>query len=404
MPPTLTSRSDIEKEFEDHAKAIMQLEGDQRNILDQVDKRIKKAKAEAYDGSGNYRGVFDSEHEAECFGLSLMANTHEDKAVRQRCAEALRHMGNHYERDLATGVEGSGGAIVPIEFSSRVKRLVESHGVAVRRLFYMPMSSDQLTFPKQVGELEVFLLSEGVAGEDSDLQIERVTLTAKEVGVLTYYSRNLADDAAVLVGEMIARSILFAFARKVDKIVFNGDGSDTYFGIQGIIPKLKTINGVDDGGSLVLASGNAWSEITLEDFSRVQARLPHYEVETDPVWYMSRRFYYEVCVPLILAAGGVTAEAIEGSRKKLLLGDEVEFVEVMPKVEGNSQVCALYGDMALAGTYGDRRALTVEQSTDFKFAQRTTTVLGVNRFAISIEDLGTATEAGPMIGLITQSS
>ena len=398
MPPrTLTSRSDIEREFEEHAKAIMQLEGEQRHILDQVDKRIKRAKHEAFDGAGNYKGVFDTEHAAEKFGLHLMAATHDDQAVRARCYDMVK-------RDLGSSIDSEGGALVPIEFSPRVKQLLESHGVAIRNMFYMPMAGSELTFLKQVGDVTVFLLSEGVAGGASNIKVERITLNAKEWGTLTYYPRSLEEDAAVVVGEMVARSILFAFARKADQIVFNGDGSSTYFGIQGIIPKLKQINGVDDGGSLVLGSGNAWSELLLTDFEKVQGRLPEYEGETMPKWYCSRTFYFNVMVKLMLDNGGVTAEQIEGRRQRTFLGDPVEFVEVMPKTEGNSQICALYGDMARCATYGDRRMMNIESSREPRFEQRQITVLGINRCAISIEDLGTATEAGPMIGLITAAS
>jgi HK97 family phage major capsid protein len=207
-----------------------------------------------------------------------------------------------------------------------------------------------------------------------------------------------------VIGELIMRSIAFSFARKTDQIAFLGDGSASYFGIQGIIPKLLSINGVDDGGGLVLGTGNAWSELTLTDFQAVQGRLPEYDGDTEPKWYCSRTFYYTVMVKLMLAAGGVTAEEIEGQRRKVFLGDPVEIVQVMPKVEGNSQVCALYGDMSRCATYGDRRSLNVQQSAHYKFAERQVTVLGTQRVAISIEDLGTATEAGPMVGLITQSS
>lgn len=397
MPKTLTSRSDIEREFEDHAAAIMQLETQQDAMSKKMHEFTRMGRAAAYNDDGSYKGVFANEDAAETFGLQLMAATHEDQAVAQRCY-------NRVKRDLGSGIESEGGAMVPIEFSDRVKRLLESYGVAIRNMYYMPMAGESLTFLKQTGEVTVFLLSEGVKGSESDIKVERVTLQSKEWGTLSYYPRSLEDDAAVLVGEMVARSIFFAFARKADQIVFNGDGSAEYFGIQGIIPKLKTINGIDEGAGLVLGSGNAWSELTLEDFQRVQGRLPEYEGETMNKWYMSRRFYFEVPVKLMLDAGGVTAEELEGRRQRVFLGDPVELVQVMPKAEGNSQVCALYGDMARAATYGDRRRMNVESSREYKFAERQVTVLGINRCAISIEDLGTDTEAGPIVGLITQAT
>lgn len=62
------------------------------------------------------------------------------------------------------------------------------------------------------------------------------------MGTLTYYSIELQEDATML-GDWVARSIMFAFARKLDQIGFNGDGTKLYFGIHGLIPKLRAAAG-----------------------------------------------------------------------------------------------------------------------------------------------------------------
>ncbi|MEM9414549.1 MAG: phage major capsid protein [Planctomycetota bacterium] len=403
MPLKLDSRSDLEETLQAHQDAIIQLEDGRRSLERDLVAKMQQARMSAYTPDGDYRGVFENEEQARSFGYFVVSRTHENDEVRGRAAQALERNVYFNQRDLGTGDEYSGGAAVPMEFAVRVKRLIESFGVFSRNAFYMPMSSGETTFLKQVGEVVVFLLEEGIKGEESDISFKRVKLTAKEWGTLSFYPVNLDEDAVVVIGELVARSIAFSFARKTDDIAFNGDGSATYFGIQGIIPKLTQINGVDDGGGVVLGSGNAWSELTLEDFQMVQGRLPEYEGDTEPKWYCSRTFYYNVMVKLMLAAGGVTAEEIEGQRRRVFLGDPVEIVQVMPKAEGNSQVCALYGDMRRCATYGDRRGLGIAQSREYRFAERQVTVLGTNRVAVSIEDLGTDEEAGPMVGLMTQA-
>lgn len=164
--------------------------------------------------------------------------------------------------------------LVPQEFSSRLKVLVETYGAFARNAYRMPMNSDLLTFPKQVGELDVYLLEEGVEGEKSSPRLVMVNLTAKEWGALTYYPITLGEDSAVLVGELVARSMARAFAKKSDEIGFNGDGSKDSFGILGIVPKLVQINGTDDGGGLVLGSGAAgagWDGLTCTAFLRAVA-------------------------------------------------------------------------------------------------------------------------------------
>ena len=150
----------------------------------------------------------------------------------------------------------------------------------------MPMSRDQLTFIKRTGGLTVYLVGENTAGTDSEPTWANIDLNAKEWGTLTYIPRTLEEDAAVEVGELVAFEIAQAFAEKMDDIGFNGDGTSTYFGIRGLRSALGDINGVDDGGGLVLGAGNAYSELTDANFLKCMGILPTY-AETDPSWYVT---------------------------------------------------------------------------------------------------------------------
>ncbi len=395
---TALTRESLESTLDDHQLAIMQLEGDIKQVVGQIDRKIKQAPNLA-GGDALYRGIFAGEYEARDAGLFILAVTGATPDIRDKAAKEF----SQYGRAMSTTDSSTGGALVPIEFSNRIKRLVEEHGVFARRAFPMPMTGDQTVFLKQVGDVTVFLLTEGAAGEDSELGWERVLLQSKEYGTLVFYPRSLADDSAADVAELVFRSIAWAFGNKIDNIAFLGDGSAAYFGIQGIVPKLISINGIDDGGGLVLGSGNLWSELVLTDFEAVQGRLPEYP-GMEPRWYCSRAFYYNVMVKLMLASGGTTATEIAQASQKMFLGDPVEIVNVMPRVEGNSQVACLYGDLSIAATFGLRREMTMEASKEYKFAERQVTVLGTMRPAISIEDLGTDADAGPIVGLITQAA
>jgi len=76
----------------------------------------------------------------------------------------------------------------------------------------------------------------------------------------------------------------------------------------------------------------------------------------------------------------------------------------MPRAQGNSQVCCLYGDLRLSSTHGVRKELTIDQDTSVGFKERQVAVLGVQRHDLSNHTFGDATTAGPMVGLITASS
>lgn len=404
---------EIEARFDQVEGAIRQIEENEhanlRTIDQKLNKALEKVRGEAWDGQGNYRGVFDCEQDAKAFGLFMMAQTHSDPGTRAWAAKTIetQHRGL-MQRDMSTGESAAGGATIPVEFSARLKRMIESRGVFARNAFRMPMSSNELTFMKVNGELTVYLATEGIAPTDSQPDFVRVNLTAKEWAVLVFYPRNLGDDSVAEIGELLATMIVDAITLKMDSIAFNGDGSSQYFGIRGIIQKLKDVSAditaPTDGSGLVLGSGNAWGELQLTDYENVQGAYPDYQ-GSEPKWYMHRKHFFTVCRRLALQAGGVTAaEIIASMKERMFLGDPVEFVSVMPKVQANSQVCALYGDMARCATLGMRREIGVEESREYKFAERQVTVLGLVRPAISIEDVGDDENAGPMIGLITASA
>ena len=72
-------------------------------------------------------------------------------------------------------------------------------------------------------------------------------------------------------------------------------------------------------------------------------------------------------------------------------------------------VCAL-GDLRLAADFGDRRQTTISFSRDATvnsvsmFEAGEVALLGTERFDINIHDVGSTSEAGPMVGLLTAVS
>lgn len=114
---------------------------------------------------------------------------------------------------------------------------------------------------------------------------------------------------------------------------------------------------------------------------------------------------------LALAAGGVTKEEIvNGQRTPTFLGYPVAVTQVMPKVEANSQVCAVLGDLALAASLGSRRDVSIAMSEHSRFGYDQIEFRGTQRFDINVHSVGNASAtagsrvAGPIVGLITAAS
>lgn len=314
------------------------------------------------------------------------------------------------ERAQSEGVNEKGGYFVPEDFGNDIIDLIEKYGVFRSNAKIRPMTRDTASDPRITGELEAFFVGESAAGTESDFETDRVSLTAKKLMTLVTFSSEVSEDAAISIGDEIAMLSARAFAKKEDECGFNGEGAATHGGIVGVREKLKGLSGtVANIAGLQVGTGNAYSELVLADFRGVVAKLPEYADE-NAAWYVHRSFYWNVMVAALLAGGGVTAAEIENTRNKNFLGYPVRFSQVMPKTEANSQVCALFGDLAMGAKLGDRRQYTVALSEHVRFTADDTVFKATSRFDINVHSVGNASATaadrvpGPIVGLITAAA
>ena len=155
---------------------------------------------------------------------------------------------------------------------------------------------------------------------------------------------------------------------------------------------------------LQVASGNAYSEIALGDFEGVVSLMAD-EADDGAKWYVHRKFYFNVMHALARAAGVANMfELLSPRRERYFLSYPVEFVASMPSVEGNSQICALLGDLTLGAYLGQRKALTIDRSEHVHFVNDQIGFRGMERIDINAYGVGDTTEAGVIVGLITAAS
>lgn len=309
-------------------------------------------------------------------------------------------------------VNTAGGFLVPPEFSNDIIDLREMYGKFRRFSKISSMKSDQKTVWRRRSGLTVYNPAEATSITASEKGWDAVTLAAKKFGVLALYSSELDEDSMIDIGDDLAGEAAYAFATKEDQCGFNGDGTSTYFGITGVLPKLLGLSGtIANIAGLVVASGNTYTEILLGDFNKVVGRLPEYAETPRASWFCSKTFWAEVMQKLALAAGGVTAaEIIGGARRPTFLGYPVEVSQVLPKTEANSQICTVLGDLQLGTLFGDRRQITTAYSSEYKFAEDQLAIKVTQRVDINVHSVGNADataanrEPGPIVGLITAAS
>jgi len=307
-------------------------------------------------------------------------------------------------KTMKESVNTTGGFLVPPEFDNDLIDLRETYGLFRQFARIVPMMRDTKSIGRRTSGLTAYFAGEATAPTESEKAWDQVTLTARKLMTLTRVSSELNEDIIVSLGDDLAGEIAYAFANKEDECGFNGDGTSTYGGINGVRNRLKDVYGAGGGVGLVVGAGNAYSELTLANFNSVVGSLPEYADRPDSAWFCSRFFWATVMQRLAVAAGGVTAEEIEGKRLKTFLGYPVKTSQVMPKTEGNSQVPVVFGSLRLAARFGDRRQTVISMSEHRYFDTDEIGVKGTERFDIVVHDVGDATNAGPVVGLITASS
>lgn len=400
-----------------------------KETVTQMQNQLKRMRQSGLTGSGNsYRGRLGSVEEARMLGLLMMAATLPSmagkipgadlkyarvlKAIKNAGVEMIpieSESGRRIEKSgAAEGSAASGSLLVTSEMAPGFIMLLETYGLA-RRLFQrVPMGAASTFTPKMDSLPTYYVPGEGTAPTVTDPTIKGVNLVPKTLTALGYFSMELDEDSAVEMGELYANWFARGASYYEDLCALLGDGTSTYFGFRGITGALRAVSStIASIKSLVVGTGNAYSELVYGDFEKVVGILPDY-ADANAQWIMHRYFYYTVFIRAALAAGtaGAHSEIILGTaqKQKQAAGYPVNFSPVMPKAEANSQICALFGDYSLGGQFGTRGAAEFATSDQRYFDQALIAIRHRERVAINAHGVGDTTNAGPLCGLITAAA
>lgn len=335
------------------------------------------------------------------FGQWILAGPCGNNAARIWC----QSNGVNLSRAMNEAVNEKGGYLVPEEFGSDIVKLMERYGVIRQNAHIVPMSSDRRSDPVLNGELDSQFVGEYEEGNDQELDVGSIGYTARKHMVLVPYTSELSEDAAISIADEIADKAARAFAKKEDSCGFNADGTSTYGGMVGIREALKGVdNTIGNIQGLQVGTGNLYSELALIDFEGVVGRLPDFADIGNAKWYVSRKFYFNVMVKLLLSSAP-TATEIEDARNRKFLGYPVVFSQVMPSTEANSQVCAIFGDLSQGARLADRRGITIAIDDSTLFRKDALLFRATARFDFNASfGVGDNTAAGPICGLITAAA
>ena len=348
--------------------------------------------------------VFDSNEDAYRFGLGCAAAIGQSvpQYRNDALAERARDMGVAMTRTANEGTNTEGGFLVQPEYSPTIIRLVEQYGTFRPNARREPMGSDTKNIMRRTSGLTASHVGEGSAPTATTIGWDRIQLTARTVKAWTKMTREFNDDAMISFGDQIAIEMAQAYANREDTDGWVGTGAAANGGIVGVRQAILTANGdtSDNGGCLVTMTGNLATEQVLADFNKAIARVPAYALP-GAAWYCSSWFHALVMQRLEAAAGGNTISDLKsGAAGMAFLGFPVKRVQVLPTADADTTVQCFFGDLAKAATFGDRASMSVEFGLDGNdFSEGLISAIGFERYDIKVHDVGTSTEAGPIVAL-----
>lgn len=303
-------------------------------------------------------------------------------------------------RAQAGGINETGGVLVPPEFSTEVIRLVERYGVFPAQAQRVGMKSDQMFVPRRAGGLTAVAIGENSSPADSNITYNSVELVAKLWGIGNRLPNSLLEDSPVRMADELAVETAYAFAKAYDDCGFVGDGSlKDYHGVTGVAVK------IDDGkhtkGVVTAAtSHNTFDTLTMSDVTSLIARLPVY-AKRRAAFYIHPVGWGAGLLRLLAQSGGNTGSNVADGFPEKFLGYPVYLCHsLLGDLTGTGgKISMLFGDLAMAATFGDRREISLKTSTERYIEFDQTYTFASARVAINVHDIGDNTKAGPVVAL-----
>lgn len=356
------------------------------------------------------------EAEYKAYVTGLFVGGLQNEAARQKYAEVT---GIDYKTHTQ-GNDATGGIFVPTETSSLIINLKDTYGAFRRNVRVEPMGSESIRIFRTGDDVTAYWGSETGTLSSSDMTFDAVTLNAKKMYALAVLSEELVMNSTQNLGLRFAESVARQFAKKEDQAGFLGDGTSTYGGVLGLYGKLNKV--LTDGGgtwtndthkgylgSAQVCAGNLFSEVTMGNLIAGMRKVPTYAL-TGAKWYFNKVAFGETAERLAYAQGGSTAAELAGSFGQRLFGYPVEFVDVMPGTDANSQVFAWFGNLSQAATLGDRMTTAIKQDASKGFDTDTIYVKATQYLDIKVHEMGNynataaSRETGPIVGFVTINS
>jgi HK97 family phage major capsid protein len=282
-----------------------------------------------------------------------------------------------------------------------VIRLVDQYSAFVQNAQNVQMPSDVLLFPRRTGGATSQWQDENVAITAADPTISQVTLTAKKVTAATVIANELLSDSVISIGDWVASELSLSLANAIEAAAFSGNPANAP-GVAGLVTShtggLLQSSGATYAASLVTAAGDTPDEVTKANLLAMMAAMPQHS-RAGARWFVSPFFFASCMQNLDLNQGG--SVGMTQGMGLTFLGSPVVLTDRLPSgADSSGAIMALYANLGNSSMYGIRQGIEIASSDQVNFLSEQTVIKASARVAISHHSLGSASVAGPVIGLV----
>lgn len=146
---------------------------------------------------------------------------------------------------LAEGTDELGGFLVPDEFRADLIQHIMQTDTIRKFATVIPMEGKLLTVPKLTADVKVYWGTENQSISTTSADFGEVTLTPFRLNAIIYTSRELFDDSAISITEILRQRFTDRVADEENKVFLGGDGTTQPKGIN-----QETFRSIDAGNAL----------------------------------------------------------------------------------------------------------------------------------------------------------
>jgi HK97 family phage major capsid protein len=284
--------------------------------------------------------------------------------------------GSKQRKDLVESVGATGGFLVPVEFRPELLSIAYEDNPIRDRATIIPMRRRQLDIPtldQTNGAAGVSAMHGGIVAswteeaaqkDETEPSFRQVQLVAHKLVCYTEISDELLADEAIGLVAFLNGPMGFGGAiRWEEEYTFlQGTGAGQPLGIV-------------NAGATITVARQTTGTVTINDLFQM---LENHTLGTNAIWHINRSFIAQI-LGLNGPAGNPSYVFIDNAREGLparLFGYPIQWTEKLPAVDEPGSVALCDWQYYLIG---DRQAITVASSTDFRFRNDLTAWRAVHR-------------------------